>query len=175
MLLRRWVVWCYNTSCEKLGDLACLGGFSCHHEMSVWLPTKCSKSLPRTQKNSNSSGRFLQVSSFAFITWNVLILPDTFSREAVILIRYPRSEFAVALTLSGLENKIIDLTAISILGVKILSIEVKIAFWILYSSMSTMLSISLTILSSKHLSEHWTFTELSLTVKLLPRILTVVS
>ena len=44
--------------------------------------------------------------------------------------RSPRSEFTVTLAASGLEVAFIDLTCNSILGLIILSIAVKIAFWI---------------------------------------------
>ena len=66
-----------------------------------------------------------------------------------------------------------DLTANSIVGVILLSITVKIAFWIFLSTGSTILFICLSILSSKHLSKVTTFTKISLVAKLLQELLTV--
>ena len=66
-----------------------------------------------------------------------------------------------------------DLTANSILGVRIISIAIKIAFWILSSTVSTMLPFSLSILSLKHIPKVWTFTTFFLAVKLLPLLSTV--
>ena len=120
-----------------------------------------------------SSGILFRISSFAFNTCNVLFLSDTSSKEAVFPMRSPRSESSVPLVASRPEDSFIHPTDNSILGVVKLSIAVKIPFWILSSTVSTMLPVSLSILSLKQLSEVFTFTKLSLAVKLLPVPLTV--
>ena len=82
-------------------------------------------------------------------------------KNSVIPICTPSFEFAATLVASRLEDAFVDLTANSILGVIVLSITVKIAFWIHSSTVSTILIISLSILSVRHFSNEWTFTVLS--------------
>ena len=55
------------------------------------------------------------------------------------------------------------------------SIALRIAFWILSSTVSTMLLISLSIFSLKHLSKVFTFSVFSLVTKLSPEVPTVKS
>ena len=132
----------------------------------LWWVWGCqSKCVLGTDNSLTLSGMFPRFSPFAFISWNVLFLSDTFSKGTVISARSPCSEIAVKLVASRPEDAFIDLTANLILGVTILTLVVKIAFWILSSTMSTMLLISLSILSFKHLSNVRTFTVLPLTVK----------
>ena len=69
------------------------------------------------------------------------------------------------LRLSHPEDAFIDLIVDSILGATIQSIAVKIAFWILSSTVLTILVISLSILSMKHLSKVFTFIVFSLATK----------
>ena len=93
--------------------------------MSVWLPVKMciwDQQFTYFVRNSVSS--------------NVLFLSDTFSRGAVIFVRSPRSGLAIKLVASRPDDELIDLIADSISGVIILSIAVKIAFWILSSTVS---------------------------------------
>ena len=66
---------------------------------------------------------------------------------------FPRSEFAVTPVASRPEYLFFDLTAISFLGVILLSIADKIAVWILSSTVSTILRISIWILFVKFLSK----------------------
>ena len=100
----------------------------------------------------------LSSSSFVFNTYSVLIFSNTFSKEAVIPTRSPRSEFAVTLVASRPEDAFIDLTANSIVGAVLLLNAVKIAFWILLSTVLTLLPIYLSILSLKHPSKVGTIT-----------------
>ena len=132
-----------------------------------------SKSVPGNDLSTNSSGTFSRVSSFVFNTC-VLFVSDMFSRDALIPMRSPHSEEAVTLIASRQEEALIDPTANSIL-VNILAIAVKFAFWILFSTMSTILRISLPIFLLKHLSKVCTFSKLWLVVTTLPILLTVVS
>ena len=97
-----------------------------------------------------------------FDSWNVSFLSNRFSNEEVISISSPRSEFVVTLAASRPEDGLLDLTAISFFGLIILSIAVRIAFWIYCSTAWTMLPISLSILSLKHFSIDWTFNVFSL-------------
>ena len=98
---------------------------------------------------------------------------DTLSKEAVIPMHSPWSEFAATLAAYFPEDAFIDLTANSILEVIILKILVKTAFWILSSTLSTMLPISLSNHSLKQFSKVWTFTVFSLVVEKLLLLLTV--
>ena len=68
-----------------------------------------------------------------------------------------------------------DLIANSILGATILSIAVRIAFCILSSTVSTILFISLSILSLKHLSRVFTFIAFQLSTELSLKVPTVKS
>ena len=96
-----------------------------------------------------------------------MLLSDAFSKEALVPICSPRSEFAVTLVASRLEDAFIDLIAHSILGATTLSIAVKIAFCILSSNVSTKLLISLSTLSLKHLSKVFKFFVLSIIAMLI--------
>ena len=82
-----------------------------------------------------------RVSSFTFDTCSILLFPDAFSKEALTPACSPRSEFAVTLVASCPEDAFIDLIANAILGTTMLSIAIKIAFWILSSTASTILLI----------------------------------
>ena len=96
---------------------------------------------------------------------SMLFPSDKFSKPAVIPIRFPRSEFAVTLASSRPEDTFFDLTANWILGAIILSIPLKIAFFILSSTASTILPNSLSIHSLKHLHNVWTSIVFSLLVE----------
>ena len=67
----------------------------------------------------------------------MLFLSDMFSKEAVIPTCSQSSEFTITLATSRSDDVFPDLTANSIFGVIMLSIAVKIAFWILFSTVST--------------------------------------
>ena len=69
-----------------------------------------------------------RVSSFAFDTCNTLLLPDAFSKEALVPPCSPHFEFAATLVASGSEDAFNDLIAYLVLGATMLSIAVKIAF-----------------------------------------------
>ena len=116
-----------------------------------------------------------RVSSFTFHTPSLLFFPDLFSEEAIFPTCSQRSEFAITLVTSHLEDAFTDLIAYSFLGATILSIAVKIAFCILSSTVSMIWLISLSILSLKHLSNVFTLTVLSLTAVLLLEALMVKS
>ena len=77
-----------------------------------------------------------RVSPFTFDTPSVLLFSDAFSKEALIPTCSLRSEFALTLVASRPEDAFIDLIAISIFGVTMLSITAKIAFCILSSTVS---------------------------------------
>ena len=132
-----------------------------------------SKCAPGTNNSLTTSGILSRVSSFVINTCSVIFLSDTFSKGAVIPMCSPRSGFVVTLVASRLEDAFIDLTANSILGVILLSIAVKIAFWILSSTVSTKLPVSLSIFSLKHPSKVLTYTKISLAAELLLELLTV--
>ena len=70
-------------------------------------------------------------------------------------------------------RRIFDVTANSSLWVMIISIAVKLAFWILSSSVPTILPISLSNLSVKHFSNVWIFTVSSLVIGVLASLITV--
>ena len=91
----------------------------------------------------------------------------------VLLMCSQRSEFAVTLVAFRAEDAFYDLIAHSILGAMSLSIEVKIAFPILSSTVSIILLVSLSTNSLKHQSKVFTFTVVSLVIKLLPERPTV--
>ena len=113
-----------------------------------------------------------RVSSCTFDTCNTLLFPDGISKEAIILTCSPLSQFAVTLVTSRPEDAFIDLIANSILGAIMLSIAVKNPVYILSSTVSAMLFISLSILSLKHLSNVFIFTVLSLTIIVLLEVTT---
>ena len=117
--------------------------------MSVWLPAK---SVSGTDNSLNLSGISFRVSSFTFDKCNTLLFSDAFSEWAVIPICSPLSEYAMTLIASCPADALIGLIAKSILEATILSKSIKIAFWVLSSTVSTILLFSLSILSSKHLS-----------------------
>ena len=133
-----------------------------------WVCSCRSKWVPGTDISLTSSGIFFRVSSFVFNLFSVLFRSDTFAKKEFTPTRYPRSEFALTLIASRPEDAFIDLTANSTLGLKILSIAVKIAFWILSSTVSAMFPISLSTLSKKNLSNVCTLSKFSLVVNLLP-------
>ena len=139
----------------------------------LWWVCGCrSKSVPGTANSLTSSGIIFRVSSFVFNACSVLFLSDTFSKEAVIPMRSPCSEFVMTLVAYCPEDASIDLTANSILGVLILSITIKFFFWILSLTVSAILPICLSILSLKHLSKFCTLTKFSFVVKLMLVLLT---
>ena len=128
----------------------------CIKSLYLWWVCGCrSKCVPGTDKSLTSSWILCRVSSFIFVTPNVLF-SDAFSKEALVPVRSLRSEFADTLVTSRPEDAFIDLIANSILGATMLSMAVKIAFCILSSTVSTILLISLSILSLKHLSKVFT-------------------
>ena len=116
-----------------------------------------------------------QVSSFTYDIFNTLLFSDAHSKKAVIPTCSPRSEFAVTLVASRPEDAFIDLLYTSILGATKLSIAVKIAFWILSSTVSSILLISLSVFSIKQFSQVFTFSVFSLVTQLLPEVPTVKS
>ena len=139
--------------------------------VSVWLPLKmCS----RDQEFTNRVRIFFRVSSFVLNTWIVLFLLDTFSAGTEILMCSPLFEFVMTLVASRPEDAFFDLITISILGVLLLSIAVKIALCILFSTVSTILPISLSIFQLKHLSKCFTLTKFSLAGGLLSKLQTVI-
>ena len=83
----------------------------------------------------------------------------------------PRSDFAVRLVAFRPQDAFIDLIAKSISGATILSIAIKIRFWILSSTAFKILPISPSILSLNHLYQDFTFKIFS--AKLLPGLSTV--
>ena len=141
---------------------------------TMWWVCGCrSKWVSGTDNSLTSSVRLCRVSSFTFdITW-VSLFPDAFSKEALIPACSLRSEFTDTLVTSRPEDALIDLIANSILGATILSIAVRIAFCILSSTVSTILFISLSILSLKHLSRVFTFIAFQLSTELLLKVPTV--
>ena len=132
-----------------------------------WVCVFRSKRVTEIDNSLSSSGTLCRVSSFTFDTCSILLFPDAFSKEALIPTCSPRSAFAVTLVASRPEDAFIDLIADSIFGATMLTIAVKIAFCILSSTVSTILLISLSILSLKHLSKVLTFTVLSIIAILL--------
>ena len=143
---------------------------------NLWWVCDClSKCVIGTDNSFTSPGMFPRVSSFAFNSWNVLFLSDRFWKQAVIPTRSPRSEFAVTMAASRLEDAFIDLTANSIPGVIIISIAVKNAFWSLPSTVSTTWLISQPILLLKKLSNIWIFAVISMFVEILPPLMRVKS
>ena len=142
----------------------------------LWWVCVCrSKRVSGTKNSLSSSEMLCRVSSYTFHTCSILSFPDAFSKGPLNTTCSTRSEFAVTLVAFRREDAFIDLIANSILGATMLSIAVKIAFWILSSTASTILHISLSILSLKHLSKVSTFTAFSLVLKLLPEVPTVKS
>ena len=140
-------------------------------EKKMWWVCGCrSKCISETNNSLTSSGTLFRVSSFILNTCRVWFLSDTFSEEAVIPNCSLCSELAITLVASRPENAFIDPIADWILGLILLSIAVKIAFWILSSTMSTILNISLSNLSMKHLSKVFAFTTSSLTAGLLSQL-----
>ena len=120
-----------------------------------------SKCVSGSDNSLTSSGMLCRVSSYLLDTCSILLFRDAFSKEVLILTCSPRSEFVVTLVTSRPEDAFIHLIANSILGVTMLSKAVKIAFCILFSTVSTKLLISLSIFSLKHLSKGFTFIVLS--------------
>ena len=129
-----------------------------------------SKYVPGTDNSFASSGKLFPVSSFVLNTSNVLFLPNIFFRKSAILMCLSQSEFAVTLVASRPEDAFFDPIAHSIFGAFMLPREVKIAFWILLSTLSPILLISLAIFSIKPLSKVFIFIVFSLVIKLLPDV-----
>ena len=130
----------------------------------VWWVCGCRSKCESGSDNSlTSSGFMFRVSSFAFNTWTVLFLSDKFSKRALIPMCSPHSELATTLVASHPEDAFFDLMANSILGVIIVYIAVKIAFWILSFTVSTIVPISPSIFSLKHFSKVFAFTTFSIT------------
>ena len=145
---------------------------------SSWLWWVCVcrwKCVPEADNSLTSSGMLFRVSSFPFDTCCTLLFPDAFSKEALIPTCSLHSEFAAPLVASRPEDAFNDVIANSILGATRLSIAVKIAFCILSSIVSTILLISLSTFSLKHLSKVFTFTVLSLVAVVLLKVLAVKS
>ena len=139
--------------------------------VNMWWVCVCrSKYVPGIDNSLTSSGMLCRVSSFTFDVCRLLLFPDGFSKGALIPPCSPRSEFAVTLVTSRPEDAFIDPIAISIFGATMLSIAVKIAFCILFSTVSIILLMSLSIRSLKHLSKVFTLTVISLTAILLLEI-----
>ena len=93
-----------------------------------------------------------------------------FSKRAVVAKYSPRSGFAVTFVGSCPEDSVFNLIANSILGAAIMSMAVKIAFWIMSSTVSAILLIPLSIFSLKYLSKIFTVTVFSLLTKILPEV-----
>ena len=149
-----------------------------HGTIMAWLWWVCgcrSKCVIGADNSLASSGMLCRVSSFTFDMSSVSLFLDAFSREALTPTRPLRSEFADTLVASRPEDAFIDLIASSILGATTFSIAVKIEFCILSSTVSTILLISLSILSLKHLSKVFTVIALPLTTESLLEVPTVKS
>ena len=145
-------------------------------KLLLWWVCGCrSKCASGTDNSLTSSGMLCRISSFTFATPNVLLFSDAFSKWALIPPCSLRSEFADTLATSRPEDAFIDLIANSIFGATMLSMAVKIAFCILSSTVSTILLISLSILSLKHLSKVFTFIAFQLSTELLLKVPTVKS
>ena len=113
---------------------------------TLWWVCVCrSTRVSGTDNSLTSSGLLFQVWSFTFETCSILLLTDAFLKEAKIPASYPSSEFTATLVSSRPGDTFIDLFAKSILGATMLYIAVKIAFWLLFSTVSTKLLISLSI------------------------------
>ena len=126
-----------------------------------------SKRVSGTNNSRTSSEVLFRVSSFLFDICNTLFFSEAFLKRAVITICSPRSETAVSVVASRQEDEFIDLIANSILGVTILSMAVKNVSWFLFSTVSTILLISLSILSLNYISKAFTFSGFSLVTKIL--------
>ena len=111
-----------------------------------------------TDNSEALSGLIFRVWSFVTNACCVLSLSDTISKTAEILMCCPRAEFTTTLVLSRPDDSFFDLIAKSISGVILISTAVKVAFWILASTVSTILPISLSIPSLKLLSKVFTLT-----------------
>ena len=145
------------------------------HCFTLWYVCVCwSKLVSKTKNSLATSVLCLRVSSFKSVSRKVLFLSDAFPSGAEIPSYFPCSKFAVTQLMSHPDEAILDTIAISIFGVKILSIAVKIAFWILTLTSSTTLCISLVILSIGFLSNVWTNTEISLAAAELSLLLTTI-
>ena len=119
--------------------------------------------------------KFFRLSSFVFNACSALLFPDTFSKEAIILVHSTCYEFAVTLIAFCPGDTFISLTVNSFLVIILQTIAVKIEFLILSATVSTNLPISQSRLTLKHRSNDCRFIEISLVDKLLPAILTVSS
>ena len=103
----------------------------------------------------------------------VVSFRNAFKEGALIPLRSHRFEFAVTLATFRPDDAFIDLTSNSIFRVIISSIEVRVSFWILFSTISTILSVSLSIFSLKHLSNVRTFSVFSSVFEMLQTLLTI--
>ena len=136
----------------------------------LWWSCGCwSKRICGTDSSLTSSWTLFRVSSLRFDICNAILFSDAFPKEAVTPLCYPRSGFAVTLVASHPVDDFTDLVANSTFGATILSIAVKIAFWFLSATVSTILLNSLSFLQSKNLSKIFTFTVFSLAVELSPK------
>ena len=134
---------------------------------TTWWAGDCwSNCVPATDNSPTLSWGLQRFSSFAFVMPNVPLFSDALPKEVFILSWSLRSEFPDTLITSRPEDAFIDLIANSILGAMMLSIATRIAFCILSSTVSTILLISLSIFSLKHLSKVFTFNAFSLTIEL---------
>ena len=124
----------------------------------TWWMCDCrSNCVPGTDNSLTPSWELRRASSFILVTPIVLLFSDAFSKEALIPACSLHSEFADTLVTSRPEDAFNDLIAYSIFAATMLSMAAKIAFCILSSTVSTILFISLSILSLKHLSKVFTF------------------
>ena len=85
-----------------------------------------SKRVSGTDNSLTTSAILFRVSSFTFDICNTILFSDAFSKEAVIPICSPRTEFVVTLVASCPGDVFIDLIANSILRATLLSITVEI-------------------------------------------------
>ena len=114
----------------------------------TWWMCDCrSNCVPGTDNSLTPSWELRRASSFILVTPIMLLFSDAFSKEAPIPACSLHSEFADTLVTSRPENAFNDLIANSIFGATILSMAAKIALYILSSTVSTILFISLSILS----------------------------
>ena len=144
--------------------------------VTVWWVCGCrSRCVAGTKNPLTSCGMLFRVSSIVINTCIVLFLSDTFSEGPQIPMYSPSSDFTMRLVASCPVDGFIDLTANTILGGIILSFAVRIGFWILSLTVSTILPISLSIFSIKFFSEVFTFTKFSLGAGRPPELPTVIS
>ena len=129
-----------------------------------------SKHVSGTDDSLTSSRLLFRASSFTFDTYNALLFSDAFSIRGSKPYMFPIFCFAVTLVASRPQDAFTDLIANLILGATIVSKAVKSALWILSSTVSRKLLVSLSIFPIKHLSKVFIFTVFSLVIKLLPGV-----